>query len=143
MNRQQRKQNPVSNGTVENEQPPVQVQAKISYAPMIATTVITTAAAVVTTLLLTRHFDKKKEEKELEREREREESAMMNPTMPMMWPGMAGQTQSAAINPQEQSKLDGLSERLQGWERGLEEREQVLGARERHLSLVMGGGGGE
>lgn len=135
---QQQKRNPVSNGTPSEGTPPVQVEAKVSYVPMILATALTTTVAVGVTFFLTRYFESKKEEKELEKERQREEQASMNPSLPMMWPGMSGQA-STQSNAEEVSKIDAIADRLNGWEENLQRREQALGAKQHNLSLVMGG----
>jgi hypothetical protein len=133
--------NATPNGNGEN----IQIQAKVSYVPMIVTTMIGTAAAVVTTIFITRYFDKKKEESELVKEREREEMSMMNPAMPMMWPGMVSQQPNPAANANANagaspSQLAQLTDRLEAWENNIAQREQTVDAREQQLRLVMGGG---
>jgi hypothetical protein len=120
---------------------PVNVTAKINLIPLILTTTLGTGVAVITTIFLTRYFEKQREEKEAEQAREREELAMSNPPMPMMWPGMMSQQQ----NPKQPStaELESLTDRLESWEQVLRQREQGMNAREHHLKLIMGGGGGE
>ena len=137
MNPQAQRNPTVSNGNQSQDGQPTIVQAKVNWLPMIVTTIVTTGFAVFTTIYLTRQFEKKKEERELEKEREREEQAMANPAMPMMWPGMSSSQTSAH---QDTSQLEALADRLQAMERGLEQREQVLGQREHHLRLITGVG---
>jgi len=134
MNNQAKKTVPEATST------PAVVIQKPSYWPMILISFFATSAAVGLTIGIVRHLEKKKREEEAEEAREREESSLMNPTMPMMWPGMMTQQvtpQRPAAN--EQPVTAHTIDSLRAWEARLSERERKIGSSQEALMAAMTG----
>jgi uncharacterized protein HemX len=117
--------------------PHVEANVRVNTVPMMLTMLLSTVAAVGATIFLVRKFDdKKRKEIEEAEARRREDDAIMNPQIPMMWPGLQPPKQAEK---EPNSQLTNLTARLDNWQNQLAKREKQIMQQQNHLKLVMGG----
>lgn len=136
---------------------PQSSQVKLNLAPVIITTFVGTVVAVAATYFATVAIEKRKAALAEKAEKEKQDAAMLNPSMPMMWPGMGMNGGHAALrNPDDldasfskmlsrmEEKMDrSLDQRIEAklsqWEEAAEKEAAEEERRAKALRLVMGG----